>query len=175
MYRYRSYIWLFLVVMTFQILLLDNLSLSMWLRPMIFPVVILLLPIEWRTVWVLLAAAVTGWILDGVTGCQGLYTASLLPLAMIRAAIIRLTANRGVEQSDQSELLYSLSRRQLATYISVAMVLHHTMFFFLETMSAALLWPTLAKIAASSLLSIMLAWLATSYFMTKTSVGNEVR
>lgn len=171
MYRYRSYLWLFLAVMALQILLLDNLSLSMWLRPMIFPVAILLLPIEWRTVWVLLAAAATGWILDGVTGCQGLYTASLLPLAMIRAAIIRLTANRGVEQSDQSELLHSLSRKQLAIYISVAVVLHHAMFFFLETMSAALLWYTAAKVAASSVLSIVLSWLAASYFMSKTSAG----
>lgn len=171
MYRYRSYLWLFVAVMAFQILLLDNLSLSMWLRPMIFPVAVLLLPIEWRTVWVLLAAAATGWILDGVTGCQGLYAASLLPLAMIRPAIIRLTANRGVEQSDQSELLPSLSRKQLLVYISVAVVLHHAMFFFLETMSTALLWYTLAKIVASSVLSIVLSWLAASYFMTKISAG----
>lgn len=171
MYRYRSYLWLFAVVMAMQILLLDNLSVSMWLRPMIFPVVILLLPIEWRTVWVLLAAAVTGWILDGVTGCQGLYTASLLPLSMIREAIIRLTANRGVEQSDQSELLVSLSRKQLLVYISVGIVLHHAMFFFLESMSVTLLWYTAAKIAVSGALSILLSWLAASYFMSKISSG----
>lgn len=169
MYRYRSYVWLFLAVMALQILLLDNLSLSIWLRPMIFPVVILLLPVEWRTVWVLLAAAATGWILDAATGCQGLYTASLLPIAMIRAAIIRLTANREVEQNDQSQLLPSLSRKQLAVYISVAVVLHHTMFFFLETMSATLLWYTVLKVVASGALSILLSWLIASYFMSKMS------
>ncbi|MDE6861281.1 MAG: hypothetical protein K2J31_00850, partial [Alistipes sp.] len=164
-------VWLFAAVMAMQILLLDNLSLSMWLRPMIFPAVILLLPIEWRTVWVLLAAAATGWILDGVTGCQGLYTASLLPLAMVRPAIIRLTANRGVEQSDQTELLPSLSRKQLLAYISVSVVLHHALFFALESMSATLLWYTVAKIAAGSLLSILLSWLVASYFMSKISAG----
>lgn len=174
MYKYASYIWLFIAVMAMQILLLDNLSLSMWLRPMIFPVIILLLPIEWRTVWVLLAAAATGWILDFTTGCQGLYTASLLPLAMVRAAIIRLTAHRGVEQTDQSELLTRLNRKQLFTYIAAAMVLHHAMFFFLETTSAVLLWYTLLKTIASAALSTLLAWLAAAYFMSKKRPEHEI-
>ncbi len=69
MYRYRSYIWLFLIALSAQLFILNNLSLSIWLRPMIFSAAVLLLPVEWRTVWVLVTAAAAGWTLDMVRGC----------------------------------------------------------------------------------------------------------
>ncbi len=84
---------------------------------------------------------------------SGLYTASLLPLAMVRGAIVRLTANRSVEPSDQTEVLVSLSRKQLFIYLAAGIVLHHAMFFFLETMSFTFFWQTAGRIFAGSALA----------------------
>ncbi|MFG6353982.1 MAG: hypothetical protein K1V69_00985 [Alistipes sp.] len=171
MYRYRSYIWLFLIALSAQLFILNNLSLSIWLRPMIFSAAVLLLPVEWRTVWVLAAAAAAGWTLDMATGCQGLYTASLLPLAMMRGAIVRLTANRSVEPSDQTDVLVSLSRKQLFIYLAAGIVLHHAMFFFLETMSLTFFWQTAGRIFASSALALALVWPGAAWFMSNESSG----
>jgi hypothetical protein len=39
-----------LAIMVVQIFLLDELSIAMWIRPMIFPLVVILLQMEWRTI-----------------------------------------------------------------------------------------------------------------------------
>ena len=99
--------------MLVQIFLLDELSIAMWLRPMIFPLVVILLQMEWRTIWVLLISALVGVAMDLALGGAGLYTATLLPLAMIRRWMLYLTTRRSVEHSDQTSVLSRLSRGQL--------------------------------------------------------------
>lgn len=167
MYKYLSYFWLALLLLVAQIFLLDNISIAMWLRPMLFPLIVLLLPMELRTVWVLFVALGVGLTMDLSVGGAGLYTASLLPLAMIRSTLLYTTTRRYVEHSDQTALLPRLSMRQLMLYIAVAMLLHHALFFFLETLSLATLSTLLLRIFASALLSTLIAMPVTRLFITK--------
>ena len=104
MYKYISYVWLMVVVLVAQIFLLDNISIHLWLRPMIFPLVILLLPMEWRALWVMLIALLVGLLMDISLGGAGLYVASLLPLALLRSTLMYLATNRVVEASDQTSM-----------------------------------------------------------------------
>ena len=59
MFRVVPYIMMTIALLFVQIFVLDEISIALVLRPMIFPLVVLLLPVEWRTVWVLLVALVS--------------------------------------------------------------------------------------------------------------------
>ena len=167
MYRYISYIWMSIALMLVQIFLLDNITIHMWLRPMIFPIIVLLLPMEWRTIWVLLIALVVGGTMDLSLGGAGLYLATLLPLAMFRSTILFVTTNRSVEVSDQTTLFSRMSIKQLMSYVGVALLLHHAFFFILESLSFATPFRLVATIIFSSLLSLAIAWPIVRIFIVK--------
>lgn len=77
MFKNIAYFWLTLALLFVQIFILDEVSIAMTIRPMIFPLVILLIPIEWRTIWVVIATLLLGLFMDLSLGGAGLYTATL--------------------------------------------------------------------------------------------------
>ena len=113
MFKSIAYFWMSVALLFVQIFILDEISMALWLRPMIFPLVILLLPIEWRTIWVVVAALLLGIFMDLSLGGQGLYTSTLLPLAVMRRWILYLTTRRSVESGDQTSLLSRMSLHQV--------------------------------------------------------------
>ncbi|MBR5771557.1 MAG: hypothetical protein IKY20_08375 [Alistipes sp.] len=158
MFKNLSYLWMALAIMVVQIFLLDELSIAMWLRPMIFPLVVILLQMEWRTIWVLLVGALVGLTMDVALGGAGLYTATLLPLAMIRRWMLYLTTRRSIEHGDQTSVLSRLSRGQLMGYTVTMLAIHHTLFFAMETLSLAHPLRLVATIICSTLISTAVAW-----------------
>lgn len=144
--------------MLVQIFILDQLSIAMWLRPMIFPLVVLLLPMEWRMIWVILITLGVGIVMDASLGGSGLYTATLLPLAVLRPSVLYVTTKRSVEPGDQSPLLSRLGLSHTMLFMAVMLLLHHLMFFSLEALSLANIMQLALTILLSTMLSIVLAW-----------------
>lgn len=174
MYKKMSYMWLCLAVLFVQIFLLDNInigaSVGVWMRPMIFPLVVLLLPIELKMIWVVLVAYAVGYTMDISVGGEGLYAATLLPLAIVRPTLVYITTRRSVEVGDQAQLLTKLSLRQLMLYIMAGMLLHHTLFFALEVLSLSNPGRLLATILLSLLLTLVIGWFVVRIFISKVMV-----
>ena len=147
-----------LAIMLVQIFLLDELSIAMWLRPMIFPLVVILLQMEWRTIWVLLISTLVGVVMDLALGGAGLYTATIVPLAMLRRWILFLTTRRSIEQGDHTSVLSRLSSGLLMGYTAAMLAIHHTLFFVMESLSLAHPLHLLATIVCSTILSAAVAW-----------------
>lgn len=158
MFKNLSYLWMALAIMVVQIFLLDELSIAMWLRPMIFPLVVILLQMEWRTIWVLLIGTLVGVVMDLALGGAGLYTATLVPLTMIRRWMLYLTTRRSIEPGDQTSVLSRLNRGQLMGYTVTMLAIHHTLFFSMEALSLAHPLRLVATIICSTLLSTAVAW-----------------
>ena len=158
MFKNLSYLWMALAIMVVQIFLLDELSIAMWLRPMIFPLVVILLQMEWRTIWVLLIGTLVGVVMDLALGGAGLYTATLVPLTMIRRWMLYLTTRRSIEPGDQTSVLSRLNRGQLMGYTVTMLAIHHTLFFAMETLSLAHPLRLVATIICSTLISTAVAW-----------------
>ena len=150
-----------------QLFILDEISIAMWLRPMIFPLVILLLPIEWRTIWVVVASLLLGIFMDISIGGMGLYTSTLLPLAVMRRWILYLSTRRSIEAGDQTSLLSRMPLYQVMIYVGVMLLLHHTMFFALESLSFVGVMQLIATILFSTLLSTLLSWPVVGLFLKK--------
>jgi hypothetical protein len=96
--------------------------------------------------------------MDFALGGAGLYTATLLPLAMIRRWMLYLTTRRSIEHGDQTSVLSRLSRGQLMGYTVTMLAIHHTLFFAMETLSLAHPLRLVATIICSTLVSAAVAW-----------------
>lgn len=167
MFKNISYFWMTLALLLLEIFILSQLSIVMWLRPMLFPLIVVLLPMEWRTVWVLLTALMVGVVMDLSLGGAGLYTATLLPMAVTRRSILYITTRRSVEHGDQTSLLSRMSLRQLMTYVGAMLLVHHALFFMLEALTFAAPLQLIATILFSSLLSLVMAWPIVRLFISK--------
>lgn len=157
MFKNISYIWMAVLVMLVQIFLLDELSIAMWLRPMIFPLVVILLQMEWATIWALLVSTLVGVVMDVSLGGSGLYTATLVPLAMMRRATLYLVTKRSIEPGDQTSVLSRLGINQLMAYATAMLAIHHTLFFTMEALSFTHPMRLLATIVCSTLASVVVA------------------
>ena len=167
MFKRVLYLWVTLALLFVQIFILDEISIALWLRPMIFPLVILLLPFEWRTIWVLLSTLCLGLFMDMSLGGMGLYTSTLLPLALIRNWILFLTTRRSVEAGDQTSLLSRMPLRQVMMYLGVMLLIYSAMFFALEALSVVGAMQLIATIICSTLLSIVLSWPIVRFFLKR--------
>ena len=167
MFKSVAYFWMSVALLFVQIFILDEISMALWLRPMIFPLVLLLLPIEWRTIWVVVVALLLGIFMDVSLGGQGLYTSTLLPLAVMRRWVLYLTTRRSVESGDQTSLLSRMPLRQVMIYVGAMLVLHHTMFFVLESLSMIRMMQLIVTILFSALLSSLLLWPIVGLFLKK--------
>ncbi len=167
MFKNIAYFWMTVALLFVQLFILDEISIAMWLRPMIFPLVILLLPIEWRTIWVVVASLLLGIFMDISIGGMGLYTSTLLPLAVMRRWVLYLSTRRSIEAGDQTSLLSRMPLYQVMIYVGVMLLLHHTMFFALESLSFVGVMQFIATILFSTLLSILLSWPVVGLFLKK--------
>lgn len=169
-----SYIWLSIAVLFLQIFLLDNInlgaSIAIWMRPMLFPLIVLLLPTEWKTIWVILVAYAVGYTMDIAVGGEGLYVATLLPIALIRPWLLYITTSRSMEGSGQKNLLSHLRPRQLMLYIGATLLVHHTLFFLMEALSLNNLMQIILTIIFSLALSLIIGWLVVRIFISKVLV-----
>lgn len=167
MFKNIAYFWMAVALLLLDIFILNQLSIAMWLRPMLFPLIVVLLPMEWRTIWVLLATLVVGLAMDLSLGGDGLYSATLLPMAVMRSSILYITTRRSVEAGDQTSLLSRMSLRQLMIYVGVMLLVHHTLFFMLESLSFATPLHLVATILFSTSLSLVMAWPIVRLFTSK--------
>lgn len=167
MFKSIAYFWMAVLLLFAQIFILDEVSMAMWLRPMIFPLVVLLLPIEWRTIWVVIITLLLGLFMDLSLGGGGLYTSTLLPLSVMRRWILYLTTRRSIEAGDQTSLLSRMPLRQVMIYIGAMLLLHHAMFFALESLSFVGVVQLIITVIFSTLLSLLLSWPIVGLFLKK--------
>ena len=169
MFKSILYFWATLALLFVQVFILDEISMALWLRPMIFPLILLLLPIEWRTIWVILVALILGVVMDSAVGGAGLYTSTLLPIAVMRRWILFLTTRRSVEAGDQTSLLSRMPLRQVMIYVGAMLLLYNAMFFSLESLSTVQTMQLIATILCSTILSIILAWPMVRLFLKRVT------
>lgn len=171
MYKYIPYILLSMVLLLAQIFIIDNIdlgsSISIWIRPMIFPLIVLLLPTQWSSIWVVLTSYGVALLMDLLLGGAGIYVITLLPIALFRSTLIYLTTRRSVDSGEQSQLLSRMPLPQLMIYIAVSLFVYHTLFFTMEALSVANFMRLVATIICSTICSLLISWPIVRIFITK--------
>ena len=164
MYRTLPYLALFAATVLLQVFLFDNLSISVYLNPLVYIAFIVLLPLDTPPG---LALGVT---MDGAMGAAGINTIATLLVAFLRPALLSLFCDRENLREGGVPSPERLGRRVFTDYLLLLTLLHHAVFFVLETLSWSHALHTLARIAVSSAVTALFVWIIARIFTVKFPV-----
>ena len=160
---FRYLLWLLFFVLL-QELVFEQIPLGTYVCPMVYVLFILMLPVGYSPVSVLLWAFFLGICVDTFShGIMGTHTISIVAMAYVRPFFLKLvTSKEDRENMTQLQAIHTMGARYFVTYASLAVVLHHTIYFLIDTFSFFNITHTLLLIALSSLLSITLVFILSS-------------
>lgn len=167
MYRFFTYFLLFLCTALFQIFLFDNVSVSIYLNPLVYVAFIVLLPLDIAPVVLLGAGLAMGAAMDATMGAAGINTIATLLIAFARPAILAVLYRRDDLREGGVPSPERLGHRVFLDYVIVLVVLHHVVFFSLEALSWDHVLRTVVRIIASSAVSVAGVWLTARIFTAK--------
>ncbi len=164
---FRYLLWLLFFVLL-QSLVFSQLPLGTYVYPMVYVLFILMLPIGYSRMAVLLWAFLTGLCIDIFThSILGAHTSATVAMAYARPFILKLvTSKEDRENNVQLITKRNLGSRFFLTYISLAILLHHTIYFLIDTFSFFDFIHTVLLIVCSALLSILFVFFLSSLMPT---------
>ena len=158
-----------LVVLFVQIFVLNNLSISPLVAPMVYVVLLVMMPIE-SSQWKMLGVGLLlGVLMDITMGTVGLNTLVTLPLAVWRKPL--LYAATGLSVISKEEGVPSVKRLGIRfhRYAITMIILHSLLFYFAEWLSFDNFGTLLLRILCSTLCSLVLDYIIVMLFMKRLS------
>ena len=167
--RLKGYLMLTALVLFVQVFVLNNLTITPLVAPMVYITVLLLLPIEYSQWKMLIAGALLGFVMDVTMGTAGLNMLVTLPIAFFRRPI--LSALGGVSSISKEEGIPSSKRMgsRFHRYFIIMVVLHSLLFYFAEWLSFDNLSMLMLRIACSTLCSLVLDYIIIGLFRKRLS------
>jgi len=142
------------VLILFQLLVMNNIQFSGFVNPYVYIMIILLLPSVTPAWALLLISFLTGLVGDLFSGSPGMHASATVMAGFARPYVLRLIAPRdGYESgSDLSMLAYGF--RWFFTYAAIIIVIHHTTLFFVEVFRLTDFFRTILRILLSSVFTL---------------------
>ena len=148
MHRTLPYLGLFAAAVLLQVFLFDNLSISIYLNPLVYIVFIALLPLDTLPVVVLGAGLALGVTMDCVMGAAGINTIATLLIAFLRPTLIGMLYGR---ENAREGGVPSSARFGERIFVGYLVALLHT----------------LLRIVVSSAVSVGFIWIIARIFTAK--------
>jgi rod shape-determining protein MreD len=142
-------------LMGFQVLVLNNLDFSFYINPYIYPLFLLLLPFRTPHWLLMLIAFGMGITVDVFSNAEGMHAAATVFMAFVQPSITRLITPKNALETDERPNIRSLGLTWFLTYSGILILIHHTIYFFLEIFSFYNLFTTLSKIIISGATSLL--------------------
>jgi hypothetical protein len=143
----------FIVVILFQVLVMDNVMISGYMIPYIYLLFILLMPFETPR-WVqLLSGFALGMGIDIFEHTPGMHTAATVLIAFIRPYLLNLLAPRDGYEPDTFPRIDYYGFFWFLKYSVILVVIHHFMLFYLEVFQLKDFLSTLLRVILSTILS----------------------
>lgn len=121
----------FILLVAFQVLVLNNISFSGYLNPYVYILFLLYLPVSVSRVNQLLLAFILGMSIDIFENSGGVHAAATVLLAFSRNSLLRIASQRrGVDFEDINIARLPLGNLMLYTLLGI--LLHHFALFLIE-------------------------------------------
>lgn len=153
----------FIVLILFQVLILDNINLGGYVNPYLYVYFILLLPFEIPGWLLLISSFLIGLGVDVFSGTLGMHAAASVIMAFFRPVIIRSIASGREYESGMQPSIRDLGFRWFFMYSMSLIFIHHFALFFIEVFSFHDFFSTLLRVIFSTLFTLLLVIL-TQYF-----------
>jgi rod shape-determining protein MreD len=143
----------FIVVVLFQVIVMDNVMISGYMVPYVYLLFILLMPFETPRGLVLVAGFVLGISIDLFEHTLGLHTAACVLLAYLRPYVLDLLSPRDGYEPDTFPRIHYYGFNWFLKYTLLMVFIHHLAVFYLEVFQLQDFLPTLLRVILSSALS----------------------
>ena len=165
--RTQSYLLLTAVVLFVQVFVLNNLSMTPLLAPMVYIVLIVMMPIE-SSPWKMLGVGLLlGVLMDFTMGTAGLNTLVTLPVAIFRRPLLyTFTGLSSISKEEGTPSVKKLGVR-FHQYVIAVIVLHSVLFYFAEWLSFDNFGFLLLRMLCSTLLSLLLDYIIIMLLMKR--------
>ncbi|MCC9167753.1 hypothetical protein [Pontibacter harenae] len=158
----------FILFVSLQILLMDNLVLYSTGFCYIYVAFLLFLPIDISKVVLLFLGFTVGFTVDVFYDTMGIHAAASVLLAFLRPSILNLLTPRDGYDTNDSVNIHVMGWRWFLTYAFTLILFHHAAVFFLETINFEIAWYTLAKVLLSTLFTgVVMIILQLLFFSSK--------
>jgi rod shape-determining protein MreD len=153
MYIIARNIFRFIVVILFQVLVLDNVMINGYMIPYFYILFILLMPFETPRWIQLLSGFVLGLTMDLFTGTPGMHTAATVLIAFVRPYLLDLLAPRDGYEAETFPRIHFYGLLWFLKYTLLIILIHHLALFYLEVFQLKHFLSTLLRVILSSILS----------------------
>lgn len=150
----------FIGILLLQFLVIDQLNfgfLNTYINPIIIGSSLLTVPFGWTTNRLLLAAFITGLIIDTFHNTLGINTSALLTLAYFKPLVLRLVSPREGFESFVETNVMVLGIGKFAIYSSISFLIYHLVFFSLESLTLDTAFTIIIKSIASTIVAVIFA------------------
>ncbi|MFI3301712.1 MAG: rod shape-determining protein MreD [Rikenellaceae bacterium] len=166
MYKFLPYMTLFVVTSLLQVLFFNNLSVSVSFSPLVYVVFILLLPLQIPHFGLLMAGLGMGVVMDWSMGASGVNTIATLFIAFCRPYLLNIVVKKEVLAGSGVPSDLRLGEGAYSRYLILLVLLHHAVFFALESLSLEN-WALYAlRFVVSSVASTLFVWLIARVFVS---------
>ncbi len=160
------YIISFILLLTLQILVLNNIQLSGFINPYLYVLFILILPFETPKWMLLLLAFILGMVVDLFSHTPGMHTSATVFMAFLRPYVLEFFSPRDGYETETYPILRYYGLNWFLKYITILVLAHHLFLFYVEVFRFSDFFLTLGRALASSVFTIILV-LISQYFYRK--------
>ena len=157
----------FVVLVLFQVLVINHIRLGGYVHPHIYLIFIMLLPFNTPKWQLLVLGFVLGLSIDLFTGTPGLHAGATTLMAFCRPSIIKLVSGNLKFENIQEPSLGQIDGMWMFRYVLCMVFVHHFALFFLESFSFHLIGQVLLRILLSVPVSIFLIMMILYIFKKK--------
>ena len=150
----------FVVLAALQVLVISRIGVGedwgRYLQVLLYPLVILLLPINLPTVVVLIISFALGMCIDVPLGTLGIHTSALVLTGFARSLVLAILEPREGYQVDQSPTKAEFGFRWFISYSAILMGVHCFTYFAVETFTFVYIGEILLRAVGSFSVSMIL-------------------
>ncbi len=154
MYIIARNIFRFVVVILFQVLVMDHVMLNGYLIPYFYLLLIILLPFETPRWIQLIVGFLLGMAMDLFSNTPGMHTVATLLVAFIRPYLLTLLAPRDGYEPETFPRIHYYGVFWFLKFALILVTIHHFTLFYLEVFQLKDFFSTLLRVILSSILSV---------------------
>ncbi len=139
---------LFIRLVLLQVLVFNNIRYLGYINPMVYLLFLILYPYGENKIPLLFAAFLLGLTIDIFSNTGGIHAASAVFVAYTRTRILKTVFGQKLDFQELKLMQYPFAK--IFSYTTIIVVLHHTLFYFLEVFNFSHLLSTIIKIGLAS-------------------------
>lgn len=151
--KYGSY---FLLIVLIQGLVVNNIQINEYFNPMIYPVMIMMLPFQLNILVTMLISFVLGISVDAFSDTFGLHASAALVIGYIRPSILNLIKPRDGYDLVLLPSIHDMGKFWFLSYATILLAIHHFWFFIIEIFRFDQVGHIIVKTVASAFFSLLL-------------------